>query len=66
VLKDPSLVAAAYNGGLGAAHRWEQRWGHLPFDLFVEHIPYRESRDYVKKVLVAEAVYRALLVIPAP
>jgi tetratricopeptide (TPR) repeat protein len=54
------LSSAAYNGGVEAARRWRARYADLPPELFIEHIPYRESRDYVKRVLSSEAVYRAL------
>ena len=36
------------------------RFGALPVDVFVERIPFRETRDYVKRVLAVEAVYRGL------
>jgi peptidoglycan lytic transglycosylase len=42
---------AAYNGGEDALAKWDRRFGQLPADEFVESITYRETRDYVKKVL---------------
>ena len=48
---DPLKATAAYNGGAEAVARWEQRFGTLPPDEFVESITYRETRDYVKKVM---------------
>ena len=48
---DPLKAAAAYNGGEEAVARWQQRYGTLPADEFVENITYRETRDYVKKVM---------------
>ena len=48
---DPLKAAAAYNGGEEAVARWQQRYGALPADEFVENITYRETRDYVKKVM---------------
>lgn len=56
----PALVAAAYNAGPAAVLRWLQRHGSLPLDLFVELIPYRETRGYVKQVVADLNVYRAL------
>lgn len=44
-------VLAAYNGGPAAVSKWEQRFGALPPDEFVESITYRETRDYVKRVM---------------
>lgn len=48
---DPLKATAAYNGGADAVARWQQRFGALPGDEFVENITYRETRDYVKKVM---------------
>ena len=41
---------AAYNAGPGAVRRWKKR-GEVPVEVFVEEIPYEETRNYVKKVL---------------
>jgi soluble lytic murein transglycosylase len=54
------LVVASYNGGPNNVVRWLRSFGHLPPDLFVERIPFLETRDYVKKVLPTLALYRAL------
>lgn len=54
------MAAAAYNAGPGPASTWAARFGHLPVDRFVERISFKETRNYVKKVLAAEALYRAL------
>lgn len=48
---DQLKVLAAYNGGENAVAKWEQRFGTLPPDEFVENITYRETRDYVKRVM---------------
>ena len=44
---------AAYNAGPGAVTRWRQAHGDLPVDIFVEEIPYRETRHYTRRVLAA-------------
>jgi len=49
---------AAYNGGENAVAKWESRFGDLEPDEFVESITYRETRDYVKKVLGNYRRYR--------
>ncbi|MBI5545548.1 MAG: transglycosylase SLT domain-containing protein [Deltaproteobacteria bacterium] len=54
------LAAAAYNGGPGAAARWVADRGSAPLDEFVELIPYKETRHYVKGVLGDYFTYRAL------
>jgi soluble lytic murein transglycosylase-like protein len=61
------FVAAAYNAGPGNIARWQERLGieHDPL-LFLESIPMREPRDYVKKVLTNLWSYRARLGQPQP
>ena len=53
-------MAAGYNAGGGAVGRWRKQRGDWPMDLFVEAIPFKETRDYAKRVLSAIAVYRNL------
>ena len=53
---------AAYNGGEGAVGKWERRFGDLDLDEFVESISYRETRDYVKRVMTNYRAYRHLYV----
>jgi soluble lytic murein transglycosylase len=54
------LGLAAYNAGPEAARRWLQRYPHADPDLFVERIPYKETRLYVKKVMRNFAIYKTL------
>lgn len=56
----PVLCAAAYNAGPSAVLRWVKDSGKLPLDLFVERIPYKETRGYVKQVVADLYNYRAL------
>jgi len=56
----PALAAAAYNAGPFSVDQWLLRLGALPFDVFIEEIPYRETRDYVKKVVANFAAYRRI------
>ncbi len=53
-------MAAGYNAGGGAVGRWRKQRGDWPMDLFVEMIPFRETREYAKRVSSAIAVYRNL------
>jgi peptidoglycan lytic transglycosylase len=48
---DELKALAAYNGGEAAVAKWEERFGNLAPDEFVESISYRETREYVKKVI---------------
>ncbi len=47
----PYLSLAAYNAGGGRVKQWVGEWGNVPTDEFVERIPYKETRDYVKRVM---------------
>jgi soluble lytic murein transglycosylase len=57
---DPLLAIAAYNAGPGAAQRWRKERAGLSFDLWVELIPYVETRRYIKRVLGSAGVYAIL------
>ncbi len=57
---NPSLAIAAYNGGPGAVRSWLRARGTHDFDLWVEEIPYAETRGYIKRVLGSELTYAAL------
>ncbi len=56
----PALIAAAYNAGPPAVLNWVKDGGALPLDLFVELIPYKETRGYVKQVVADYWLYQAL------
>ena len=60
----PAFAIAAYNGGSNAVRRWLVQHGADDFDVFVERIPFDETRNYVKRVLASEAAY-AYLYAPA-
>ena len=51
---------AAYNAGETRLVRWLRRPGARDPELFVERIPFTETRDYVRIVLRNRAMYRAL------
>jgi len=54
------LVAAAYNSGPHRVESWLISFGHLETDEFVEHIPFAETRNYVKKVVRNYTLYRRI------
>ena len=56
---DPRGTFAAYNAGEDAVRRWIAEQGPID-DRWVELIPYRETRDYVKQVYAAWRRYEAL------
>jgi soluble lytic murein transglycosylase len=48
---DVPLAVAAYNGGSESIERWESRASGLELDTFVERIPFKETREYVARVM---------------
>lgn len=59
-----TLAVAAYNAGAGNVKRWQKGYGDLPEDEFVESIPFRETREYVKKVVSSMEMYQRLYRLP--
>lgn len=54
------LALASYNAGPHAVARWLQGGRNLDADLWVARIPYRETRDYVQRVMANWARYQYL------
>lgn len=54
------LVLAAYNAGPTRAATWRRLPEAADPELFTERIPYGETRDYVRQVLLNRALYQAL------
>ena len=46
-----ALAVAAYNGGAESVERWLSRAPAMQLDAFVERIPFKETRDYVARVM---------------
>jgi soluble lytic murein transglycosylase len=58
--KDPRLALAAYNAGPGRLRQWWQARRTSDLEAFVEQIPYDETRQYVKRVMLSWEEYRRL------
>ncbi len=56
--RNRALVAAAYNAGEGRVARWRDGTSGMATPVWIERIPFRETRDYVKNVLFYDYVYR--------
>ena len=56
----PAVGVAAYNAGPRFAAEWARERAGMPLDAWVESIPFRETRLYVKIVLADWDVYRGL------
>lgn len=54
---NPILVTASYNAGWRRVKQWQPEKGNMPLDLWIETIPYKETRNYVKAVLAYQQIY---------
>jgi soluble lytic murein transglycosylase len=61
-----ALAAAAYNAGPHRVDRWIRERAGEPVDIWIENIPFGETRNYVKNVLAFTQVYGQLLDSPQP
>ncbi len=62
---NPVLVSASYNAGWKKVLNWLPREQALPTDVWIENIPYRETRGYVKAVLAYRYIYEQQLGTPS-
>lgn len=53
----PFLATAAYNAGPTPVARWLAQRPPSDVDLWIETIPYRETREYVARILAFAAIY---------
>ncbi|RAU44328.1 MULTISPECIES: transglycosylase SLT domain-containing protein [unclassified Pseudomonas] len=60
------LASAAYNAGPGRVRQWLRGANHLAFDVWVESIPFDETRQYVQNVLSYAVIYGQKLNAPQP
>ncbi|MFR0675834.1 transglycosylase SLT domain-containing protein [Enterobacterales bacterium AW_CKDN230030176-1A_HGKHYDSX7] len=60
------LASAAYNAGPGRVRQWLKGAKHLSFDVWVESIPFDETRQYVQNVLSYSVIYGQKLNLPQP
>ncbi|MBU1311526.1 MAG: transglycosylase SLT domain-containing protein [Gammaproteobacteria bacterium] len=58
------MATAAYNAGYSRVKQWIPKDYALPADVWVETIPYRETREYVKAVMAYYQIYNIRLNAP--
>lgn len=58
--QNPWLAIPGYNAGPGNPSKWLRERPNVDFDVWVEMIPYRETRRYTKRVLASRAAYAFL------
>jgi soluble lytic murein transglycosylase len=52
-----ALATAAYNAGPNRISGWLPESGTMPADLWIETLPYRETRNYVRRVLESRVIF---------
>ncbi|HZW60363.1 MAG TPA: transglycosylase SLT domain-containing protein [Woeseiaceae bacterium] len=55
--RNPVLATAAYNAGPQRVEAWLPDAGSIDARIWVETIPYQETRDYVRRVLAADTIF---------
>ena len=51
------LATAAYNAGPGRSVKWSPKKGCKEPDIWIEQIPFNETRGYVKRVIFYASIY---------
>ncbi|MBI4228649.1 MAG: lytic transglycosylase domain-containing protein, partial [Deltaproteobacteria bacterium] len=57
---DIILALASYNAGPQRAEDWIVRFPNLEKDEFVEEVPFRETRNYIRRILRSYGAYKAI------
>ena len=58
---NPVLATAAYNAGPNNVKRWLPSDGSVAADIWIETVPFSETRDYLKRVLTYTVIYEQRL-----
>ena len=56
-----ALSIAAYNAGSGRVAKWLPSFESMPADIWIETIPFKETRKYVTSVLSYAIIYQQLI-----
>jgi soluble lytic murein transglycosylase len=56
------LATVAYNAGATHAKRWAKKYGCFSPDIWIELIPFKETRNYVKRVLSYTPIFEFQMV----
>ena len=51
------LATAAYNAGPHRVDRWMPEQGSMDARIWIENIPFNETREYVRRVMAAETIF---------
>jgi len=64
LMKHPVLAIAAYNAGKSRVQNWLSLKQGLPVDVWIETIPFKETRNYLRNILAYSVVYEKRLGLP--
>lgn len=53
----PALAIAAYNAGARRAEHWRPRSANMEADIWIDTVPYRETRRYLQRIFYYTAIY---------
>jgi soluble lytic murein transglycosylase len=56
--RHPLLVAAAYNAGPQAVHRWIKQYPSKDIEAWIDTLPWRETRNYLKNIISFQVIYQ--------
>lgn len=51
------LATASYNAGVQRVRSWLPKSGNIPADIWIETLPFNETRNYIKKVIATTAIF---------
>ncbi|TFG75967.1 MAG: DUF3808 domain-containing protein, partial [Thermodesulfobacteriales bacterium] len=57
---DVELALASYNAGPHRAADWKVRFYGLEKDEFIEEVPFKETRNYIRRILRSYGAYKAI------
>ncbi|HBF09596.1 MAG: transglycosylase SLT domain-containing protein [Pseudomonadota bacterium] len=52
------MATAAYNAGPHRVKEWRPQDRAMPGDIWIDTIPFRETREYVKNIMTYQAIYK--------
>jgi len=52
------LATASYNAGPHRVRKWISKLDNMPADIWIETIPFKETREYVKSVMAYQQIYQ--------
>ena len=54
------MAVCSYNAGITRVRQWISKYGKYGSELFIEMIPYSETREYARKIIGTEFIYSYL------